>query len=90
MMIIALLFIGVSLYPDSGFSSYVQASPIYKQGAQSVIEPLSGTLIKDKLPVFTQAVTKELNGIMQRKYEIIDRDIPSDIVQANGQDYRRG
>lgn len=82
MMIIALLFIGVSLYPNSGFSSYVQASPIYKQGAQSVIEPLSGTLIKDKLPVFTQAVTKELNGIMQRKYEIIDRDIPSDIVQA--------
>jgi hypothetical protein len=81
-MVIALLFIGVSLYPDSGFSSYVQASPIYKQGAQSVIEPLSGTLIKDKLPVFTQAVTKELNGILQRKYEMIDREIPNDIGQA--------
>lgn len=82
-MVIALLFIGVSLYPDSGFSSYVQASPIYKQGAQSVIEPLSGKLIKDKLPVFTQAVTKELNGILQRKYEMIDREIPNDIGQAS-------
>ncbi|MDO7907080.1 transglutaminase domain-containing protein [Paenibacillus sp. JX-17] len=83
--VIALLFVGVSLYPNSSFSSYIQSSPVYKQGAQSVIEPLSGTFVKDKLPVFTQAVEKEMNGILQQKYDIIDRHISSDIQQAAAQ-----
>lgn len=47
-----------------------------------MIEPLSGTFIKDKLPVFTQAVQKELGSILQRKYEVIDHNIPADIEQA--------
>ncbi|WP_434749512.1 transglutaminase domain-containing protein [Paenibacillus amylolyticus] len=82
MIVIAVLFMVVSLYPGSMFSRYVEASPIYMQGAKSVIEPLSGTFIKDKLPVFTQAVQKELGGILQRKYEVIDHNIPADIEQA--------
>ncbi|MGO4532025.1 transglutaminase domain-containing protein [Paenibacillus sp. 2TAF8] len=82
MIVIAVLFMIVSLYPGSMFSRYVEASPIYMQGAKSVIEPLSGTFIKDKLPVFTQAVQKELGGILQRKYEVIDHNIPADIEQA--------
>lgn len=82
MIVIAVLFMIVSLYPGSMFSRYVEASPIYMQGAESVIEPLSGTFIKDKLPVFTQAVQKELGGILQRKYEVIDHNIPADIEQA--------
>ncbi|WP_427052404.1 transglutaminase domain-containing protein [Paenibacillus sp. TC-CSREp1] len=82
MIVIAVLFMIVSLYPGSMFSRYVEASPIYMQGAKSVIEPLSGTFIKDKLPVFTQAVQKELGNILQRKYEVIDHNIPADIEQA--------
>ncbi|TDL61239.1 transglutaminase domain-containing protein [Paenibacillus amylolyticus] len=82
MIVIAVLFMIVSLYPGSMFSRYVEASPIYMQGAKSVIEPLSGTFIKDKLPVFTQAVQKELGGILQRKYEVIDHNIPTDIESA--------
>ena len=82
MIVIAVLFMIVSLYPGSMFSRYVEASPIYMQGAKSVIEPLSGNLIKDKLPVFTQAVQKELGGILQRKYEVIDHNIPADIESA--------
>ncbi|GGH62245.1 hypothetical protein GCM10008014_38500 [Paenibacillus silvae] len=82
MIVIAVLFMIVSLYPGSMFSRYVEASPIYMQGAKSVIEPLSGTFIKDKLPVFTQAVQKELGSILQRKYEVIDHNIPADIEQA--------
>lgn len=82
MMVIAVLFITVTLFPDSGFSRYVEASPVYQQGARSVIEPLSGNLIKEKLPVFTRGVEEELNGILQRRYEIIDADIPRDIGQA--------
>ncbi|MDP4098417.1 transglutaminase domain-containing protein [Paenibacillus sp. P96] len=84
-MLIALLFIGVSLYPESSFSSYVQASPVYSKGAQTVIAPLTGGLIKDKLPVITQAAEQELTGVLQRRYEIIDRSIPDDIEAAAAQ-----
>lgn len=77
--VIAVLFIIVTLNPDSGFSRYVESSPVYQQGAVQVIEPLTGNLIKEKLPVFTRSVEAELNGILQRRYEVIDADIPSDI-----------
>lgn len=81
-VVVALLFVFASLYPDSSFTRYVEASPIYQEGAKRVIEPLSGNLVKDKLPVFTKAVEKELSGIMQRKYEVIDHAIPDDIDAA--------
>ncbi|MCM3785953.1 transglutaminase domain-containing protein [Neobacillus mesonae] len=81
-LVIALLFIVVSLYPGSSFSNYVESSPMYQQGAKSVIEPISGTLIKDKLPVISQAAQKELNGIMSRRYEVIDHNIPQNIEGA--------
>ncbi|WP_454193749.1 transglutaminase domain-containing protein [Paenibacillus sp. Marseille-Q7038] len=81
-LVIALLFIVVSLYPGSAFSNYVESSPLYQQGAKKVIEPLSGTLIKERLPVITQAAKNELTGIMQRRYEVIDRSIPKDIEGA--------
>lgn len=82
LLVIALLFISVTLFPDSGFSRYVESSLVYQHGAQTVIEPLSGNLIKEKLPVFTRSVEEELNGIFQRRYEVIDADIPGDIGQA--------
>ncbi|WP_211746547.1 transglutaminase domain-containing protein [Paenibacillus sp. Marseille-Q4541] len=81
-LVIALLFIVVSLYPGSSFSNYVESSPMYQQGAKKVIEPISGNLIKDRLPVITQAAKDELTGIMQRRYEVIDRNIPQDIEGA--------
>lgn len=82
LMVIVILFIVVTLFPSSGFSQYVQASTVYQQGARTVIEPLTGDLIKEKLPVFTRSVEAELNGILQRKYEVIDANIPRDIEQA--------
>lgn len=81
-VVVALLFVFATLYPDSSFTRYVEASPIYQEGAKRVIEPLSGNLVKDKLPVFTKAVEKEPSGIMQRKYEVIDHAIPDDIDAA--------
>lgn len=82
LLVIAVLFISVTLFPDSGFSRYVESSPVYQQGARSVIEPLTGNLVKEKLPVFTRSMEAELNGIFQRRYEVIDADVPSDIGQA--------
>ncbi|MGG4091840.1 transglutaminase domain-containing protein [Paenibacillus lautus] len=81
-IVIAILFIYVSLNPDHGFSRYVEASPVYQQGARAVLEPLSGSLVREKLPVFTQSVQEELNGIIQRKYEVIDHKIPEGIEQT--------
>lgn len=81
-VVVTILFIYVTLYPVSIFSQYVEASVIYKDSAKSILEPLSGNLIKDKLPVFTKAVEKELGGILQRKYDIIDHTIPTDVEQA--------
>ena len=81
-IVIAILFIYVSLNPDHGFSRYVEASPVYQQGAKAVIEPLSGSLVREKSPVFTQSVQEELNGIIQRKYEVIDHKIPEGIEQT--------
>lgn len=82
LMVIAALFIVVTLFPNSGFSRYVEASPVYQQGARSIIEPLTGDLIKDRLPVFTRGAREELNGILQRRYEVIDAEVPQDIEQA--------
>ncbi|WMT40262.1 transglutaminase domain-containing protein [Paenibacillus sp. D2_2] len=82
LMVIVLLFIVVTLFPNSNFSQYVQASTVYQQGARTVIEPLTGDLIKEKLPVFTRSVEAELNGILQRKYEVIDANVPQDIELA--------
>ncbi|WP_110931455.1 transglutaminase domain-containing protein [Paenibacillus bouchesdurhonensis] len=82
LMVIAALFIVVTLFPNSGFSRYVEASPVYQQGARTIIEPLTGDLIKDKLPVFTRGAREELNEILQRRYEVIDAEIPQDIEQA--------
>ncbi|WP_438347604.1 transglutaminase domain-containing protein [Paenibacillus sp. FA6] len=84
-IVVALLFIYVTLYPASTFSRHVEASPVYQDGARMIIEPLSGDLVKEKLPVFTKAVEQELGSILQRKYDIIDRSVPADIEQAAAQ-----
>ncbi|AZK46241.1 transglutaminase domain-containing protein [Paenibacillus lentus] len=82
LMVIAALFIVVTLFPNSGFSRYVEASPVYQQGARTIIEPLTGGLIKEKLPVFTRGAREELNEILQRRYEVVDAEISQDIEQA--------
>ncbi|WP_138495250.1 transglutaminase domain-containing protein [Paenibacillus pinistramenti] len=84
-VLIALLFVAVSIFPNSGFSKYVEASPVYRQGAEVILEPLSGKLIKGKLPVLTQHVEDELNGIFERKYEVIDAQIPDEISSQAAQ-----
>ncbi|CAM3049901.1 transglutaminase domain-containing protein [Paenibacillus sediminis] len=81
-VVLAVLFIFVSLYPQTSFSHYVEASPVYKQGAKTIFEPLSGSFIKERLPVFTRSVEKEMNEILQRKYEVIDYGIPNNINEA--------
>lgn len=81
-MVILILFIVVSLYPSTTVTSYVEGSALYRQSVTTVIKPLTGSFVADTLPVFTSAVEKELTGIFQRKYDVVDRSIPSDIEDA--------
>jgi transglutaminase-like putative cysteine protease len=82
LLLVAALFIGVGLNPDSGFSRYVESSPVYRQSTAAVIEPFAGTTVQNKLPVLTKIVAEEMDGILRRKYEVIDHEIPSDIEGA--------
>jgi hypothetical protein len=82
LMLVAALFIFVTLFPHSSLSGYIQGSLLYQKGAKQVIEPFTGDLIASRLPVFTRAVEQEFSNILQRKYEVIDASVPADIVET--------
>lgn len=82
LLLIACLFVYTTLFPESPFTRYVQASTLYTEGAARVVEPAGGDLLQHRLPVFAKAVEQEFSQILQRKYELIDARIPSDIAEA--------
>jgi uncharacterized membrane protein required for colicin V production len=82
LMVIVLLFVITTLLPQNPISAYIQSSGLYQKAASEIIEPISGELIAEKLPVFTRAVEDEFKNILQRKYEVIDHDIPDHIEAA--------
>ena len=82
LVVIVVLFIVVGLNPGSEFSRYVESSPVYRESAATVIEPIAGKTVQDKLPILTKIVAAEMDGILRRKYEVIDHEIPSDIKGA--------
>ncbi|MBC8081404.1 MAG: transglutaminase domain-containing protein [Gorillibacterium sp.] len=82
LLVVAALFVYISLMPQTNFSDYVRQSQIYHQGAEKIIGPLAGNWISDRLPVFTRAVQDELSKIMQRKYEVLDAHIPKNIADT--------
>jgi hypothetical protein len=82
LMLIAVLFIFASLLPQSTAANYIQASELYQKGANEVIKPVAGDFFSDKLPVFTRAAEQEFTNILQRKYEVLDANIPNNIAEA--------
>jgi hypothetical protein len=82
LMLIAALFIFVTLFPANPITGYIQGSSLYQKGAQEVIAPFTGDFIANKVPVFTRAVEQEFSNILQRKYEVLDARISPDIEQA--------
>ncbi|WP_235941578.1 transglutaminase domain-containing protein [Paenibacillus puerhi] len=82
LVMIALLFIFTTLFPQMPISGYIQASSLYQTGAKGVIQPVTGGFLEAQLPVFTRAVEQEFSNILQRKYEVLDSKIPDDIAQA--------
>jgi hypothetical protein len=81
LLLVAVLFVYTTLFPQAPFNEYIQASGLYQKGAQ-VIEPITGDLVADQLPVFTRAVEEEFGKILQRKYEVLDAAIPDEIALA--------
>lgn len=80
LIIIAILFVYVTLQPQSSLSQYAQGSALYQQGATQILAPFSEDFIAAQVPVFTRAVEREFQNILQRKYEMIDLHIPEDIT----------
>lgn len=82
LIVIMVLFIYVTLFPQTSFTGYVQASSLYQHGAKQVIVPFAGDLISGQLPVLSRAVEQEFQGILQRKYEVLDANISDSIMDA--------
>jgi hypothetical protein len=81
-MMIAVLFIYTAMFPHAAFTKYIEQSQLYQKGAGEIIQPFTGSFIANQLPVFTRAVETEFNQILQRKYEVLDANIPNNIAEA--------
>ncbi|WP_310551640.1 transglutaminase domain-containing protein [Paenibacillus glufosinatiresistens] len=84
-VVVALLYVAAGLGPDTGFARYVESSPVYRQSADALIEPLGGRAVRQGLPVLTRTFASEMDGILRRKYDLVDRDISASIAEAAGQ-----
>ncbi|WNQ12614.1 transglutaminase domain-containing protein [Paenibacillus aurantius] len=82
LLVIACLFVVTSLFPQSGAAQYIQKSGLYQAGATAVIKPVTGKWISEQLPVLTRSMESEFNKILQRKYEVVDANIPDNIAEA--------
>ncbi|WP_274652490.1 transglutaminase domain-containing protein [Paenibacillus humicola] len=80
-IVIALLFVYVSLLPGGPFADSIKASAFYSKTASELIEPVAGDVLK-RGPVLAEAVQAEFQRVLSRKYEVIDSAIPNDIAQA--------
>jgi hypothetical protein len=81
-MMIALLFTYTALFPHTAVTTYIEDSQLYQKGAQEIIQPFTGEFLANQLPVFTRAVETEFKQILQRKYEVLDAQIPPNIAEA--------
>ncbi len=81
LFLIAGLMVVGALFPDSPVSAQAAKSPLYRQGAERVITPLTGNMLS-RLPVFTQSVQAEMDQILKRKYEVLDAHVPEDVASA--------
>ncbi|WP_235929830.1 transglutaminase domain-containing protein [Chengkuizengella marina] len=82
LIVILFLFIFVTLFPQTPFTSYIQSSTLYQSGTEKVLQPISQNFIETTLPVLAKEAEDEYNEVLQRKYEIIDHNIPDNIVEA--------
>ncbi|MDP5272547.1 transglutaminase domain-containing protein [Chengkuizengella axinellae] len=81
-LVVFILFIYVTLFPQAPYSSYIQSSIVYQNGTEKVLQPLSHNFVETTLPVIAKEAEDEYREVLQRKYEIIDYNISEDITEA--------
>ncbi|MBW7462034.1 transglutaminase domain-containing protein, partial [Paenibacillus sepulcri] len=80
-IIIAALFVYVTAIPGGPLTESIRASAFYNKTADELLDPVAGDVLR-RGPVFTEAVGVEFRRILQRKYEVIDSNVPANIEQA--------
>ncbi|REE92882.1 transglutaminase superfamily protein [Paenibacillus taihuensis] len=80
-LVIAILFVYVSLLPGAKGADSIRASALYKKTAAEILDPVAGDVLK-RGPVFSDAVQAEFRKVLQRKYEVIDAAVPANIEEA--------
>ncbi len=79
----AVLFAYCAIFPRAQVTDYIEQSGLYREVAAQVIEPAAGTILGDNgLPVFAQAFNEELGQLWQRRYDVIDANLPKEIADA--------
>lgn len=81
LVFVALLFVYVSLVPSGWYTDKITDSPLYAEAADW-LEPVAGGVLEGQGPVLAEAVQTQFQQILQRKYEMIDYNIPAEIEQA--------
>jgi hypothetical protein len=82
LMLAAVLFGYCALFPKGPFVDDIQASEPYRRMAEGVIRPAAGKLLETTLPVFTSALQDELQQLWQRRYDVIDAQVPAELAKA--------
>ncbi|OXS53309.1 cysteine protease [Cohnella sp. CIP 111063] len=82
LLITAALFAYCALLPQGPLTDYIQQSGLYREVAAQIIRPAAGDVLEERLPVFAKAMSGELDQLWQKRYDVIDAELPEDIVQA--------
>ena len=77
-----LLYGYCALFPQGPFTDDIESSEPYRWMADRIIRPAAGHFIETRLPVLSGALQEELRELWQRRYEVIDADIPPDVAEA--------
>ncbi|MBD2845683.1 transglutaminase domain-containing protein [Paenibacillus sp. IB182496] len=85
LIIMAVLFVYVSLAPGGPLAPEIRSSPLYRQASTTLLEPLAGGMIADRGPVLAEAVQSEFRQVLDRRYELIDYAIPEEVDAAAAQ-----
>ncbi|RKP56129.1 transglutaminase domain-containing protein [Cohnella endophytica] len=82
LLLTAVLFAYCALFPNGPLTDYIQQSGLYREVAAQVIRPATGGLLEERLPVFARAMSGELDQLWQKRYDVIDSELPEDVALA--------
>ncbi|MFC5469939.1 transglutaminase domain-containing protein [Cohnella suwonensis] len=82
LLLTAVLFAYCAIFPNAPMSDYIQQSGLYREVASQVIRPATGGLLEERLPVFAKEMSGELGQLWQKRYDVIDANLPEDVALA--------